>query len=258
MVYISDEMNILYFYHIPKCGGTYIEHVLKRTASRCGGQYVPFVNLSDDKKQKQLDQQMLDYLEQLSHNLDDHPILIHHHHGYPGLGEISGVLKQTKQQILDQGGQMQITTVVREPMSHITSRINYVDYLTVHDVITNPVYQNYQSRYLLYNHWKRWHGKVPDVSWASIEEVLSIIDHTYVLDDLHNLARFISQYLGSNKVVSSVKRNQGKIKVRPTDKELADLKECNQFDEMLYAHACMHRPVSNLGKKDPKSIWRWL
>ena len=121
-------MKIIYYYHIPKCGGTTISRSLKEIAKSQGGEYYDFY----------CSMRMFGFLSKLITNyklnrffksLNDqttHLKIIHHHHGYFGISEIENTLIREKEKAKLLGNELYFFTCIRDPISFQLSRVNFL------------------------------------------------------------------------------------------------------------------------------------
>ena len=119
-------MIVIYYYHIPKCAGSYVTKLFRRCAKETGGKYINFYNPSTviDPEEKK---QYFKFLKELPNQPSDSHYFIHHHHGYPGLNEVYKALKRAKTKVQEDSlNKFYLFTSVREVLSFITSRVNYL------------------------------------------------------------------------------------------------------------------------------------
>jgi len=171
-------------------------------------------------------------------------IFVHHHHGYHGLKQVYPWLKKAKEGVLSQSSENKfyIFTSVREVLSFITSRVNYLrnhcngklNFNKSFKIATN---HNYQCKYLLYNHVNNWRNDNDqlDISQDSIKEVLTLVDKVYTPKDISNLISDLSVILDLDikKFWKDKRVNVSKKTFKMAPKDKRRLPKVNQMDIWL-------------------------
>ena len=91
-------MKIIYYYHIPKCGGATIKHSLREIAKSKGAEFYSF---SHSKPKLGVLRKWINnfkfriFLNSINNQTTTLKI-VHHHHGYYGIGEIGNLLLKKK------------------------------------------------------------------------------------------------------------------------------------------------------------------
>ena len=250
-------MIIIYYYHIPKCAGSYVTKLFRKCAKETGGKYINFYNRSTviDPKEKK---QYFKFLKDLPNQPSDSHFFIHHHHGYPGLKEVYKSLKRAKTKIQkDPLNKFYLFTSVREVLSFITSRVNYLrnhcnckaSFQRCYEIKTN---HNYQLKYLLYNHVNNWRNDNIDISKPLALTTLGIIDKIYTPEDINKLIPTLSTILQIDitKFWTDQKVNVSKKTFKMTPKDKTRLKSVNELDIWLYDVALNAKNKSEENRDD--------
>jgi len=208
-------VNVIYYYHIPKCGGSFIRDYLKRLeAENKNSLYIPW---------------------------NTH-IFEHQYHTVPSIIKNIPDLKYDN-------GSFFLFSSVREPTSYVTSHVNYInnaqetaqwpiEYRWGYDrAINEKWFSNYQSKYLLYNHYSLELFE-KDISSLDVKTELQLFDKVYKTDNLTVIKNDLS-----NKI-SNVDMCWKDEKINTTDHKLLlseEQKEAylanNQIDNWLYETA---------------------
>jgi hypothetical protein len=237
-------MIVIYFYHVPKCAGSYVTKLMRQLAKKTNGSYHNFYNRTtviDPRETVEYHQ----FLESLPTEYStDATVFVHHHHGYPGLKQVYSSLKEAKEGVLaaDPANKFYIFTSVREVLGFITSRVNYLrnhcngklNFNKSFKIATN---HNYQCKYLLYNHVNNWRQEndILDITQESIKEILSLVDKVYTPKDISSLIPDLSEILGLDikSFWKDKKVNVSKKTFKMTPKDKKRLPKVNEMDILL-------------------------
>ena len=237
-------MNVIYYYHIPKCGGSFIRQYLTRLNDKNKNSiFIPYVNIFEH--QYHTVPIIIKNILDLKYN----NIFIYHHHSPYGMRDIHDCLEETKDKIINSGGTFFLFTSVREPTSYITSHINFInnapetgpwpkEYRWSYDrAINEKWFSNYQSKYLLYNHYSL-ESYEKDISILDVRTELQLFNKIYKTDNLNAIKNDLR-----NKI-SYVEECWSDKKINTTDHKLLlseEQKETylanNQIDNWLYETA---------------------
>jgi hypothetical protein len=233
-------MKIIYYYHIPKCGGSTIYHQLKELSVAVGGEFFNF-NSSMKKfgflEKLNNDFKMRLFLRKINNKTNDFKF-IHHHHGFYGISQILSVLRREKRNAILAGNEFHLFSCIRDPISFQRSHVNYLrnscgmpDF-SFDDVCANPMRHNFMLKYLLRNHNKRW--KEFKLDKQDLMKSLEIMDKVFVLEKLQNLYDWLEQIVGIPIKSPKIMQNVGKHLLQPTEKQFEILKRTNTLDQFFY------------------------
>lgn len=237
-------MKIIYYYHIPKCGGSTIQKSLRTIAESKGGTFHDFNHpmgkygflkkLKNNYKMKRFFKSLNDQTTSLK--------VVHHHHGYYGISEIEKILIREKAKARLLGNELYFFTCIREPISFQLSRVNYLrnscgmpDF-SFRDACQEPKNQNFMAKYFMRNHPKRWKDFALEKN--RFEHLLGIMDKVILMEDLSSLYTWLSEILETSLYEPTKRENVGTHKLIPTDEQLKCLKQVNSFDQFFYDLVC--------------------
>jgi hypothetical protein len=218
-----------------------VTKLFRKCADVTGGQYINFYNRSTviDSGEKR---KYFKFLKQLHKEPKDSHFFIHHHHGYPGLKGVYDELKKAKMKVQkDPTNKFYLFTSVREVLSFITSRVNYLrnhckcnaSFKRCMEIKTN---HNYQLKYLLYNHVNNWRNDKLEISKSLVLKTLGIVDKIYTPQDINQLIPTLSRILqiDISEFWTDEKVNVSKKTFKMNPKEKKILKSVNKLDMWLY------------------------
>lgn len=233
-------MKIIYYYHIPKCGGSHISRHMMKLSNAVGGEFYNFDasmgNFSFNEEESNNEELKRFYP---SINQGDVGVkFIHHHHGYYGIGEMYEFLSEEKEKAEKMGNSFYLFTCIREPMSFLLSRVNFLrnscgmPHLSFDDTINSSKHHNIMYRYLLQNHYKRWRDN--DLDEIYFKKVLGIMDDVFLLEEMDALLEHVNGIAGFHIPSPTKKVNQGEYLVAPTEAQISELKRVNHLDVFFY------------------------
>jgi hypothetical protein len=268
----QPKCGILWFYHIPKCGGTALLEWIDRM--RQNGYFnKEFVRLSYTAQQYENRTDINDivaWLETLAVP-GNPPVIVHHHQRGPGLYGFNLTFMQLKEKVVAAGCQFIRMTVLRKPVDRLISELYYNKILRygAQDppqgmlnlykqwLMNNFHYDNWQVRFLLNNkmeeygdqyfHFneneKPWRSPTSDATWEvalkASTDILSEFDYVGQSEKLNDIPAIISSMIGSAGAEKDVPLRL--VNSDPhdvlTDAETLDmLKLKTRFDQRLYNH----------------------
>lgn len=236
-------MKIIYYYHIPKCGGTTIFAHLREMAEASGGELYDYnfpMNKFWIKSKLKANIRLKLGLRTLNSETNEIKF-VHHHHGYYGFGEIAKQIYNIKQDALSKGHEFYIFTCVREPISFQISRLNYalnkgkISNLDFADVCNNPQHHNIMFRYLLYNHpkrSKRWRNRALDMNL--FHNSFNLFDKVFLVQDMACLEQWLENISGVMLNNKGARENVGTTKITPSDEQIIKMRSVNNLDKYFY------------------------
>ena len=237
-------MKIIYYYHIPKCGGTTINEQLKEFSQALEGEYYGFnfpMKKFSSLEETNNNNTLISFLERLNNKSNDLKF-IHHHHGFYGISEIFDLLLEEKRKAICAGNEFHLFTCVRNPLSFQLSQINYLKNscgmtnLSFDDACKNSAHQNFMFKYFLYNHPRRWSDQNLDQQYFT--KILGVMDKVFVLEKLNNLYDWLEGVVGLPVRSKARKANTGSHSLMPTEPQLELLQKVNTLDQFFYDSAC--------------------
>jgi len=89
------------------------------------GDFISFNILRHEYKAADAEEKQIQFIDSLKNYSANKILLIHHHHGYPGIEDLHDHLLDAKKAVEARGGRMVLVTMLREPLSHLKSMVNY-------------------------------------------------------------------------------------------------------------------------------------
>ena len=169
-------MKVIYYYHVPKCSGTFIMENLRRICENTSNavwcrynrngilfrnpQGVVYTNnatkfettsLNDISPDQAKDFDKGDWpsvLENLT-NLNYEYVYMYQHHSWQGLKDLSTQLQAAKQQVEAAGGTFYLFTCIRETLPFVNSYVNYIknDWFAQHALSGVSEYNDFRDRW---------------------------------------------------------------------------------------------------------------
>ena len=191
--------GLFYFYHVGKCGGTSVSKWMRKL-TKANPEELEFYNWWHQSNNTQFDWR-IDFNEidtklrsgyvttSSSHasnteNTSKNWIMLHHHHGSPGLRYMMPKLQEWKQILEKQGCDLIMTTTLRDPMSRAKSVVQYRNLPKdeFYDYFKGTGFSS-QASYLLHN---RYVKNLPPEFTRMGEQYLSSSNNEAVVDEIVN------------------------------------------------------------------------
>lgn len=269
---VPAKCGVYYFYHIGKCGGTSISSWMEELAKSNPNdfEYVNWWWQLDEWTGKfdwrvglsKVEEQIRSGMLQTN---SKHWLLLHHHHGAPGLRYMMLQFQEWKKMLNNQGCDLILTTVLRDPYSRVFSLIHYnhVPIEEFYQFVSNSE-EISQSKYLLFN---RGANKIPwlephhleENHWSNrtvmelagyLTQNFQIIGDTSKLDDFISQSELLSgfsKFSSKNTKGKALSKNKGSsAPYNFTTKMKAFLEPYLVFDRIL-----MERLFEMDHRKDP-------
>jgi len=235
-------LKIIYYYHIPKCGGTHIGSHMRQISKAVNGEFYDFKkrikNLNLNFLRKKInDIRLENFLKSICKGKADFKF-IHHHHGYYGISEIYHLLLREKEKAKSLGHDFYLFTCIRDPMSFQVSRINYLrnscgmKNITFDDAITLSSNHNFMCKYFMQNQPRRWKDLNIDKNY--FKKILGIMDKVFLLEEMEELLNKIESIVGVQVPHTLKRKNQGKLLITPTKSQIEKLERANHLDAFFY------------------------
>lgn len=243
-------MKIFYYYHISKCGGTFVHHNLRSLAKQLASSFVSFSSLKGSAIPSE------ENVEKISSFLENLPVdiaknrfksnkylFIHHHHRFPGLKAMLPDIKKCASKLKNNGHKLYLLTTVRDPADWLMSAINYSNQKKASQLD----FENYssgfydgQSKYLLYN-TSSWGmtGPLEERDAKDLRVILNAIDGLYTVDNIEALEasfkRWIDEDFSWNK--SKINASRPKKIISPSSLQRELFSKRSPTDAWLYSKA---------------------
>jgi len=231
--------RVIYFYHLPKCAGSYMNALLLDIAIDRGADYAPF-RRTDNTRTRESDRELICFLETVHRG---GLTIVYHHHGYMGMDELFEPLAAARERIRQAGGTLYAFMCLRDPVSHFISRVNFMG-LDLNKAIHDERNHNILYKYYLYNH----HANHKEIRYDKefFRSRLVAMDDIFFQEDLDPAIRTLNQQAGTDRLLTIDKRikpppppgvssNETKYRVRPNDEQRRLIKELNPWDQWFYA-----------------------
>lgn len=233
-------MKIIYYYHIPKCGGSHIDQHMRMLSKAVKGKYYNFTSGMNNYglvKKAICNIRLRFFLKSINQGKADFKF-IHHHHGYYGISEIYHLLSQEKDRAKSLGNDFYLFTCIRDPISFQLSRVNYLrnscglPKLSFDDVIADSRHHNVMYRYFMQNHPTRWQDINLDI--REFKKIMKIMDKVFLLEEIDDLINNIESIVGVRVPPALEKANQGRHLLIPTESQIEKLERVNHLDSLFY------------------------
>jgi hypothetical protein len=221
--------RVIYFYHLPKCAGMYMNALLRDIAVDRGADFASF-RRTDNTRTRESDRELIRFLETVHRGGQT---IVYHHHGHMGMDELFEPLAAARERVRQAGGTLYAFMCLRDPVSHFISRVNFLG-LDLNKAIHDERNHNILYKYYLYNH----HANHKEIRYDKefFRSRLAAMDDIFFQEDLGPAIRTLSQQAGTDGSLTIGKRiNETKYGVRPNDEQRRLIKELNPWDQWFYA-----------------------
>jgi len=221
--------RVIYFYHLPKCAGSYMNALLLDIAIDRGADYAPF-RRTDNTRTRESDRELIRFLETVHRG---GLTIVYHHHGHMGMDELFEPLAAARERVRQAGGTLYAFMCLRDPVSHFISRVNFLG-LDLNKAIQDERNHNILYKYYLYNH----HANHKEIRYDKefFRSRLAAMDDIFFQKDLEPAIRTLNQQAGTDGSLTIDKRvNETEYRVRPNDEQRRLIKELNPWDQWFYA-----------------------
>jgi hypothetical protein len=216
--------------------------LLKKFKRQGKGELVQFNNLdAENRIIPDLDRKQLEFITSLKDYKENDVVLIHHHHGYPGINEIRKELHEARKAIAKQGGEMVVITIVREIIAYQTSRVNFSRKkgrdLSFEEVINDQDNHNWMTKYLMRNILGRWTTENIQVSLPLLKKNIQFFDRIFLTKNMPEVVQFINDFVGTEGITIKEIVNKGDLIYQPTEEQKKQIFDLNPLDRYLYETA---------------------
>ena len=245
-------MKVIYFYHIPKTGGSSIKNNLINLSKHLNGEYIhmykkPIKVCTICSKlhckmsiytNKERNDNLINILKNINKDINKKYIIIHHHHGYCGLKDIKQDILDLRNRIEENGGTFYMFACIRDNISYNISRVNYISNNITNkknvnfcDFIEDKMQHNFQSKYLLYN---RTIDENLSSNKKDIIDILELFDMIYLTKNIKDIYSDLKNVLQTDIKWDFSIRNISKKTKFPSKLEIDNLNDINSLDIWFY------------------------
>lgn len=235
--------TIIYFYHIVKTGGNFTTFNLRKISKQLNTKfydfYEPNTNITDQKIENNK-LKLKNFIRNIP-NMNEKYIILQHHHNYGGISDIYQDIIDMKKR-LNKEDRFYLFTIVREPLSHISSLVNYVKNnlnrknFTFDYLINNNIY-NIQSSYILYGFNS---NKSVDINL--LKKYLSLFDKIYTIEEIKEIPKDLKRIFNKNIYWNSDKKNVSVKTEFMIEEQKKIFLENNKVDTWLYQVKLNNKP----------------
>ncbi|HNP17410.1 MAG TPA: hypothetical protein PKL31_03160 [Fulvivirga sp.] len=231
-------MKVIYFYHIPKCGGTFIDTYLRDVADILNGVYKNFNTLKSKEINIERDNWIKRSLKMTQKSGRDY-IFIHHHHGFPGITELYDQLAKMKAELINDGHELYMFTCIRNPVDQFVSRVNFLintgqdETLSIRRLLDNKTLSNNMYKYLMYNHPERY-SENNDFSYELFHQTLTLFDKVFLLENIQSIQDWINSITKTKVEMPKKIINKSEHHIKPTLLERTEIEKINYLDVYFY------------------------
>ncbi len=234
----KPTFKVLYFYHIPKCGGTYTLRLLQKFQRKLNSDLISFNILNKQTRNAEAEAEQLVFLNSLKNYSVNKVLFIHQHHGFPGINDLYEHLSRVKKEVRKNGGKIVFITMIREPISHIRSMVNYKRMknkdINFDSVPSGSIVYDKMSKFFLYGQPKRWKSEKVYIDKELLNKNIRLFDYVFTLERMDLLIDFLNNFLETEDVVISRKINASKIELFPTEEQKRRFLENIHWDTYFY------------------------
>ena len=187
--------RVIYFYHLPKCAGTYMNALLRDIAIDRGADYAPF-RRTDNTRTRESDRELIRFLETVHRG---GLTIVYHHHGHMGMDELFEPLASARERVRQAGGTLYAFMCLRDPVTHFISRVNFLG-LDLNKAIRDERNHNFLYKYYLYNHPANHKEIRYDKQF--FRSRLAAMDDIFFQEDLDPAIRTLNQQAGTDRLLT--------------------------------------------------------
>ena len=227
--------TIIYFYHIGKTGGNFIKRNLIKVSKQLNTKFYDFYEPNENITDKKIENNKLklkNFIRNIP-NINEKYIILQHHHNYGGIDDIYQYIIDMKKR-LNKEYRFYLFTIVREPLSHISSLVNYVkNNLNVQNASFNNLIQekkyNLQSSYILYGN-----NSNKPVDIYLLKKYLLLFNKIFVIENIADIQIELKKILGQNIKWNREEKNVSVKTEFMTEEQKKIFLENNKLDIYVY------------------------